>query len=321
MLQVLKRLLFALLVFLSPVVFGDSPDALWDRFLGHPDSKEKAELLVELSTSGRGNRNIINNVNNYLMEMNSLFSSGKNVDYMMVSAGISAIMELNDSSSYPVLFTAICAGYPEVITSEAYGALDYINGNLHQFLSGIIANNPPMEKFTALRAATSSRRLNVSERGQLAELALEQALAAGAGSYAASDGSADLTAMRYAAVSTLASLRWTRASALALNHYHLIREEYLRGNVPKNRFIEAIAFLGAVGNSDAALVLGLQLGLINARTERTGVFDSEITLAIVQALGQLGSNAVYDQLLYVSSMPYPGYIRSAARDAIDSLKW
>jgi len=68
-------------------------------------------------------------------------------------------------------------------------------------------------------------------------------------------------------------------------------------------------------------VLGLQLGLINIRTERTGLFDSEVTLAIVQALGHIGDNAVFDHLLHISNLSYPEYIQAAAREAIDNLKW
>jgi len=309
-----KVIVIVLLVFLSSMAFCDSPDDMWNLFLKYPDSAERAELLIKIGALGKADRNIIDNINNYLVELNSLVSSGESVDYSMVSACITAIMELNDSSSYPVLFAAMCAGYPEVIASEAYGALDFIDGDLFRFLSGVITNNPPMEKFTAFKASINSIRLNVSERGQLAELALEQALAA-------NEESADLTAMRYAAVLALTSFRWTRANALAIDHYYRIREDNLHGRVSKSRYIEAIACLGAVGNTDAALALGLQLGLINARAERTGAFDAEITLAVIQALGSIGANAVFDHLLHVNSISYPRYIRTAAREAIDRLKW
>jgi hypothetical protein len=108
---------------------------------------------------------------------------------------------------------------------------------------------------------------------------------------------------------------------LAIRHYYRVQAEYLRGIAPKYRLIEAITCLGAVGNSDAALALGLQLGLINARTVNTGVFDADITLAIVQALGHIGYNAAFDYLLHASNLSYGENITSAAREAIDRLKW
>jgi hypothetical protein len=319
-----------ILVFMSmlvvPFVYGDpqeekidisdieDPAALWRLFLDNPDSKTGADILLKLGTVGKGNRGIIENINNYLMGKNLLFRSGESVDYTIISVCISSLMELGDSSSYPALFSVLYAGYPEVIVSEAQGALEVIPGNLQQFLVNVITHNPSEEKFAAFLMGINSDRLTVSQRGRLAELALEQALAS-------SGENIDLTAMRYSSVILLTQFRWTRANALAIRHYYRVQSDYLQNAVPKERFIEAITCLGAVGNSDAALVLGLQLGLINARTESTGIYDSEITLAIVQALGKIGYNAAFDHLLYVSYLSYSEEIQAAAREAVARLKW
>ena len=291
-----------------------SSDDLWKMFIEDPDSDSAVDILITLGIAGRGNRNIVDNLNNYLTGKNLLFKSGFAVNYLIVSATISAIMELGDSSSYQALFSALCAGYPEVIASEAFGALEVIPGNLYQFLLNVLWNNPPDEKFAAFRAGINSERLNISERGQIAELALEQALAV-------NEDNIDLNAMRYAAVLYLTQIRWTRANSLAIRHYYRVQADFLRSAVFKERLIEAINCLGAVGNSQAALVLGLQLGLINSRKENTGSFDADITLAIVQALGQIGDNAAFDHLLYISNLSYPENIQTAAREAISNLRW
>jgi len=287
---------------------------LWKLFLEYPGSNIKTEIILTLGQLARGNTAFVNDLNNYLMELNMRFRAGESVDYMIVSACISAIMELADSSSYPVLFAVISFGYPELLSSESYGALEVIPGNLQQFLLNVIANNPPDEKFAAFRAVINSNRLTIPERGQLAELALAQSLLT-------SDDNVDLTAMRYAAILKLTQLRWTRANALAIRHYYRIQADYNQELVSKERFLEAIACLGALGNSDAALVLGLQLGLINIRTESTGIYDPEITLAIVQSLGLIGDNAAFNHLSYVTNLPYNNEIIAAAREAISRLKW
>ncbi|MCL2442762.1 MAG: hypothetical protein FWD13_04770 [Treponema sp.] len=293
----------------------NNPDTLWGIFLQNPDTETAVDILIKLGNIGRRNRTVIDNLNNYLMGINLLFKSGSSVNYTVVSACISAIMELGDNSSFPALFSVIYAGYPEVIASEAHGALEVIPGNLHQFLLNVIRNNPPDEKFAAFRTGLNTRKLTVSQQGQLAEVALEQGLAV------TDEDNIDLTAMRYAAVLSLTSLRWTRANALAIRHYYRVQSDYLQNAVSKERFIQAITCLGAVGNSDAALVLGLQLGLINARTESTGAFDPDITMALVQALGLIGYNAAFDHLLYVSNLSYPEDIQAAAREAVARLKW
>ena len=296
------------------ITYIKDPDVLWGHFLQNPDSETGYSILLKLGALGRGNRRIIDNLNNYLMGRNLLFKSGTAVDYMVVSSCISAIMELGDSSSYPALFSVLYAGYPEVIASEAHGALDVIRGNLLQFLMNVVENNPPEEKFAAFRAGVNSQRLSVSERGRLAERALEQGLAV-------NEANIDLSAMRYSAVGALTQLRWTRANALAIRHYYRVQSDLLQNAVSKERFIEAIDCLGALGNSDAALVLGLQLGLINAKTETTGAFDPEITMAIVRALGYIGYNAAFDHLLYIGNLSYPEDIQAAAREAVARLKW
>jgi len=292
----------------------NSVDVLWGIFLQNPDTATAVDILIKLGKLGKGKRNVIDNLNNYLMGINLLFKSGSSVNYIVVSACITALMELGDPTSYPALFSVLYAGYPEVIASEANGALDVIQGNLHQFLLNVILNNPNEEKFAAFRAAVNSDRLTISERGHLAERALEKALEE-------SEDNIDLTVMRYAAVNALTRFRWTRANTLAIRHYYRVQSDYQQNNVPKQRFLEAIACLGAVGNSDAALVLGLQLGLINARTETTGAFDPDITMAIVQSLGNIGFHAAFDHLMTVSNLPYPDDIVYAAGEAINRLKW
>jgi len=321
-----KLIAIFLFVFSVSLIYGDPHDekvdisnvndasALWKLFLDNPDSKTGVDILIKLGGLGKGNKSIIDNLNSYLMGKNLLFKSGESVNYTLVSACISALMDLGDSSSYPALFSVLYAGYPEVIASEAQGALEVIPGNLYQFLVNVIFYNSPEEKFTAFRMGAESDRLNVSQRGQLAELALEQGLNA-------DDDNIDLTIMRYSAVLLLTQLRWTRANSLAIRHYYRVQADYLHNLAPKERYIEAIDCLGAVGNSDASSILGLQLGLINVKTERTGSFDADITMAVVQALGNIGFNAAFDQLLYVGNLSYPEEIQAAAREAVARLKW
>jgi hypothetical protein len=132
---------------------------------------------------------------------------------------------------------------------------------------------------------------------------------------------ADFDEMRYAAVLEITSLGWTNASSLAVRNYYRVSEDFLNNAVTKNRLIEAITCLGAAGNMDAALTLALQLGLINSKTEKTGIYDPEITLAVVRALGNIGVNASFDHLIHVTHLSYPDYIKIAAMEAVDRLKW
>jgi len=289
-------------------------EVLWQLFLEYPVSEVKSEIMIFLGSFGKENEIVIGNINNYLFDTNALYISGKSVDYLIISSSIAALMELDNVSSYPVLLDVLRAGYPEVIAFEASGALDFMSGNLLLFLRNSIEKGLPGEKLAALRAGIYSSRLSAAERGSLAEFALELALDAG-------DENVYLSAMRYLAVLTLTALKWTRADNLAVRYYYRTMAEFQNNVNYKNRLIEAIAFLGAAGNSEAALALGLQLGLINTQRERTGYFDAGITLAIVQALGQIGDNAAYNDLLRASTLSYNENITSAAKEAMNRLKW
>ena len=314
-----------LLALLSGNIFGDvpgfneanknkSPDELWQIFLDIPDSQAKADMIIALAMREKGNRNITDKINNYLMGLNNSFRSGKYVDYQLVSSTITAVMELDNVSSYPVLLAVLNTGYPEVIAYEAYGALDAINGNLYPFLADIIEKNSPQEKYFALKTGTYSKRMSISQRGRLATLALEKVFDA--------DGrNAVYDALRYTAVVEIGSLGWTNASTLAVRSYYRVNEDFLKNAAPKDRLIEAITCLGAAGDKDAALALALRLGLINSEVEKTGVFDPEITLALITALGRIGASASFDHLFRVTHLSYPDYLKIAAREALDRLKW
>ncbi|MDR0442888.1 MAG: hypothetical protein LBH44_05740 [Treponema sp.] len=297
--------------------YTESVNDLWKLFSIYQVSDTGAEILLSLGQLGRGNRRIINNLNNFLTEQNEYFFSGMYVDYVLVSACIAALLQLGDSSSYPVLFRVMCAGFPEVLAFEALGAMELIPGNYRQFLCDIIRENSPEEKFAAFKAGVYSERFDPAECGQIAELALEQSLIFSGGD----EENIHLTSMRYAAVSALIPLRWTRANDLAVRHYYRVHADYQNGNVSKDRYIESISLLGSAGNSGAALILVLQLGFINAETGRKYSYDPEITLETVRALGLIGDKAAYDILLSIKNLPYSDNIKAAAREAIDRLKW
>ena len=76
-----------------------------------------------------------------------------------------------------------------------------------------------------------------------------------------------------------------------------------------------------MSSSEAAQVLALQLGFINSRTEKTGLYDEAIILAIINSLGELADKSAFDNLLYIGYLNYPDKIQSAAREALARLKW
>jgi hypothetical protein len=85
--------------------------------------------------------------------------------------------------------------------------------------------------------------------------------------------------------------------------------------------MEAINCLGAMGNSESAQVLALQMGFINSQVEGGAEFDEDLIVALVQALGEIGDKIAFDHLLYIGYLDYPERIHAAAKDSLNRLKW
>ena len=290
-----------------------SVESLWEIFQIFHDSYSRVEILGALGILGKGDLRIIGNLNQFLAAQNDSFRAGGNPDYPVLTACIAALGVLGDNSSFPFLFSAMTAGYPQAVTQETLRALESIQGDYKDYLLGVIRNNSFPEKAAAFRIGAYNEKLKPAERGELAQAALEVSLT----------GSSDPaeSALRYDAVTVLTRLKWSPASPLAVRNFYRVQTDYTNNAVPKERFLEAIACLGAMGTSEAAQALALQLGYFNSQTERTGDYDEAVILALVNTLGDLGDKSAFDYLLYISYLNYPDKIQAAAREALNRLKW
>jgi HEAT repeat protein len=235
----------------------------------------------------------------------------------MIEACIAALGSLGDPSSFSVLFSTLTSGYPDTVINTAEKALSDLGGDYKQFLVEIIRSRPPAEKLAAFNAGMSSGRFGSAEKGEIAEAALDVSL----GLVSDSTNRYEVSSLRYAAVNVLAAMRWNRANALVIRHFYVAQTDYQQGTVSRERFLEAIACLGAMGSPEAAQTLALQMGYINSQIERNGEYDGELTMAVIKTLGEMGDKAAYDNLLYISHLSYPEQIKAAAREALNRLRW
>jgi hypothetical protein len=293
-------------------------ERLWLTFSDFRDSAVRTAVINTLSLLGQGNGTIRNNLNLYLANQNSRYRSGMTPDYPVLSACIAALGLLGDDSSFPALFSALTVGYPESISREALAALNSVEGDYQQYLIEVIRTGLPVEKLAALNAGIRNTVFTGTEQGEIAEAALETSLELYPAGWENEAAAADL---RYQSVRILGELQWNRAAGLLIRHYYRVQRDYGNGAAPQDRFLEAIRSLGAVGSSEAAQVLSLQLGYINSQMERNGNFDDSILLEAVNSLGKIGDRVAFDHLSYISYLPYPERIQSAAREALGRLKW
>jgi HEAT repeat protein len=298
--------------------YAAGTDILWEVFLTCKETVTKVEALKSLSLLGKGNAAVVNNLNQYLIDQNSMFAAGIQPDYPVLSACISALGELADEASFPVLFSAMISGYSNNITNETAQALSLLEGDYKAFLVNVIQNNPPSEKIAAFNAGLSTAKFTSDDLGEIAETALSITLEP---LFSNINDEEDLTELRHASVKQLTAIRWIKALDLAIKNFYLVQEEISTGKTEKERLIEAIQFLGIMESPAAAQNLALYLGLLNSQMERTGQFDEAITTATIQVLGDMGDKISFDYLLYVSYLSYPETIQTAAKEALEKLKW
>lgn len=295
-----------------------SAQALWRVFMAYRDPKARVPVLKALGVLGKGDSQLAQNLNQYLATQNSVFKSGLAPDLATLSACIDTLAKLDDGSSFPVLFSAMIAGYPGTISQEASKALSSIRGDYKKYLVDVMRKNPPEEKLAAFKAGVANEAFNDAAVGELAEAALDISL----GLYPTEPAqAAAIQDLRYSSVRELTKRRWSRATPLALKHFYRVQTDYGKGLVPKETFVEAVDCLGAMASSEAAQALALQLGLLNAEVEKSRSFDPAVVLTVVRALGSIGDKVAFDYLFFIGYLPYSEEIKAEAREALNRLKW
>ncbi|MDR0388957.1 MAG: hypothetical protein LBH73_02700 [Spirochaetaceae bacterium] len=295
-----------------------SVDTLWKLFQSYRDSLIRVEILRSLGVLGRGNPQVVENLNQFLANQNNVFRSGMAPDYPTLSACIEALSALGDGSSFPVLFSTMMAAYPESIRTGAQAAMSALSGDYKSFLIMVIQRNPPAEKLTAFNAARESSRFSSADMGEIAEAGLRTSLDLFPSN---PEGEAAIQTLRFSSVRLLGSLKWARAVDAVIKHFYRVQTDYNEGRAAKAQLLEAVSCLGALDSSEAAQTLALQLGLFNSQMERTGEYDAEILTGVINALGELGDKIAFDYLLYIGYLGYPEEVQSAARDALNRLTW
>jgi hypothetical protein len=302
--------------------YGKAVDQLWALFQGYIDQDVRSAAITALGLAGVGESRVAENLNAFLASQNSLFRSGAQPEYPSLAACIDALGSLGDGSSFPVLFSAYVAGYSPALVAKAAKALGSIKGDYRGYLLRVIAKNPPLEKAAAYAAGMDNPNFSDDDRGELAEGSLSAALSATAKSSAFSPVEIQaLRALRLTSVKELRALKWQKASAIVVSHFKLLQADYAKGAASKAEFIEAIDCLGAMGSTEAAQALAVNLQLINGQTEQGVPFDEEILLASIAALGELGDKTAFDYLLQIGYLQYSESIKRAAKEALVKLRW
>jgi hypothetical protein len=278
----------------------------------------RISCLNALGTLAQGDEEIIEYLNVWLNQQNTVFQSGKVPDIYVILAAVRALAQLGDQSSFPVLFSTMTIGYTDDITRSVREGLFRLGGELKDNMIAILKGSDLEEKKLALQMSMESDRLDDNAKAEIAQFAMDVGLHT-----AAADNPSRQIAreIRYLAAVALTERKWSSATDLAIEHFDTVLLEYDRGFTDKRRVVEAVDCLGAMRTHEAAVRLTQYLVLLNAYTERKQEFDNIIVLAVVRNLGILGDKSAFDDLLYAQYLSYSSEIKKAARNALDNLRW
>jgi HEAT repeat protein len=269
--------------------------SVWKLFDTDQETGVRISCLNALGSLARGDREIIEYLNVWLGQQNTVFQSGKVPDIYVISAAVRALGELGDRSSFPVLFRTMTIGYTDDVSRSAREGLFSLGGELKDNLIVILKESDLEEKKFALQMSLETDRLDDNAKAEIAQFAMDVGLHTAAVDNPSRQIARDI---RYLAAVALTERKWSSATDLAVEHFDTVLLEYDRGMTDKRRVVEAVNCLGAMETHEAAIRLTQYLVLLNAYTERQQEFDNTIVLAVVENLGHLGDKTAFDDLLY-----------------------
>lgn len=232
---------------------------------------------------------------------------------------VTALSTIAHSSSFQVLFSCYAADISEEINKITETALrNMAEANRSQIVA-IIANNEPREKLLALRISEKKSQKNEFFSEEIAETALAIAINKGGD---VQDIHEDLVKLQLESMRIISKSSWTRATSLVVNYFDLAKKQFSLGIITKENLIEIIQCLTNLATVESGQALSNYLAILNMETEKSGSYDKDIVLAVINSLGVLGEKSAFDNLLYVISFStYSEEIISASRDALSRLKW
>ena len=128
--------------------------------------------------------------------------------------------------------------------------------------------------------------------------------------------------LQLATVQQIDESDWTRAAAIVAEYFVQAQEQFNQGLITREQFLGVVVCLEGLATSHSVSALVNYLGVLNmAAAQKVSSVDQEVLLAVIESLGALGDKAAFDNLLYVTYLPYPETITTAARTALAGLKW
>ncbi|MCG8477718.1 MAG: hypothetical protein MI724_01380 [Spirochaetales bacterium] len=290
---------------------------LWRLFRSYDETTGRIQILNVLGDLAGANEQTIDFMNAWVETQNNLTSAGTRVDLQVLMAAVEALGRIGSASSFESVLDVILVQYPDFVTETALTALASLDGEPLELATDVIVRKSVSEKRAPFLFLIENDFLQDGDKLELARRTLANALLLRPQELVEQE---EARQVRFAAAEVLRAGEYTEATGEVIRHFNETVLEFDRGRIPKNRLLEAIATLGAMGTPEAATRLTDYLELLNTFTEIDRPYDTQVLLAVITNLAILDSPSSYNALFFTTLLEnYPRRVRDAAREAMESV--
>lgn len=286
---------------------------LWRLFQLYDETSTRIEVLGVLGALAGERPEETGYLAEWVATQNNVRLGSGEVDLQVLTAALEALGELEAPVAFEPLLDVILIQYPDFVTETARTALDRIGGSQLEQAAEAIRGKDVTDKPEAFRFFVAEDYLSDADKPELARITLNDALRVQPNNSREQEA---LRQLRFAATTVIREAEYSDATNAVIRHFNETVLEFDRGRVTKDRVLEAIATLGAMGTEAASLRLTDYLELLNTYTERDRPYDTQILLATIRNLETLDYPSSYNALFLTQILEnYPDRVREAAREA------
>ncbi len=297
-------------------LYAPATSSLWSVFEEIEETTARISILGVLGDIGEGNAELVLDLNGWVQAQANLHRGGVVPDLQVLNAAAETLGDLGDDSSFPALLDVQVAQISNPISDTARRSMKRLSGDYVQLAIQTINRRTISNQLAALNFFLDDPDLNDEKRAALATGVMSQAVRT---TIRGTIEQQALREVRFRAAQELIETPYEAAADSLIRHFNLTFRSYDHGLIAKAWVLDAIAALGSTGSDAAAARLTQFLDLLNTYTENSQSYDTQIILAVVNSLGQLGDLVAYDALFYVTLLNYPQRVKDAARSALDAV--
>lgn len=290
---------------------------LWRLFQVYEETSYRIRVLRVIGTITTAEGPVVEGIIDWVRRRHVIARGGDRPDLQVLAAALETLGRIGDPRSFTVLLDALLLQYPDFVTGTARESLAQLDGDTLALSFAAIKDRPLDGRRSVFSLVLEQVELDETERMELARRVLSDTLAAGTGDIRVQE---DLRQVRYTAARILRDGSYEPATRELVLHFNQTILEFERRRISSGPLLEAIATLGATGSEDAAQRLTEYLELVNTYTESDRPYETQIVLAVIGNLEELGYPLSYNALFYTTLLEnYPSRVRERARQAMLSV--